>query len=77
MQRRFLTTDEQDAAIAWDAARQNVTEAAIIATFADAALRALVNAYRDAEAARVFEKFRTASPAEKAAAMAALNLDGK
>ena len=73
MTRTFITTAEQDAALAWKATQAGVTEAAIIAEFAAKALADTVKAYLDSEGSRVYELFKTATPAKQAAVIAALD----
>lgn len=77
MQRTLTTTAEEDAAIAWRAAQLGVSEAQIIAKFSTDALRSLVAAYRDDEGSRIYDAFKAASAAERAAVKAVLGLDAK
>lgn len=81
MIRTFTTSAEQDAAIAWrvaqlEASGTPATEDALIAQFAQLALSDLVKTYRDTEGARVYAAFQSATADERAAAKAALKLDG-
>jgi hypothetical protein len=73
MTRTFITTAEQDAALAWKATQAGVTEAAIIAEFAAKALADTVKAYLDSEGARVYELFKKASAAQQAEVIATLD----
>lgn len=78
--RSFITTAEQDAAIAWRVAQLNaqgerITEGQLIAGFAGAALVSLVNDYRDAEASKVFEAFKAAPLEDRATVKGTLKID--
>ncbi len=79
MERIVTTTDEQDAALAWRVAQlqangEKATESQLIARFANAALGELVAAFRDSEAARVFDAFKGASLDDRKSVKEALNL---
>lgn len=77
MKRTFVTTDEQDAALAWKAKILGISEDEIIATFAAEALQGAVDAYLDAAGSQVYEAFRNASASEKAAVLSTLRLSGE
>ena len=76
MKREFTTTAEEDAALAWLAAVRHISEDEIIAGFAAHAVNGIVLAYRDAEASRVDQAFKAAPLDDRAAAKAALKMDG-
>ena len=77
MIRTFLTTAEQDAAIAWKAAQSGISEDLIIAGFATKAVADVVAAYRDAEGSRVYDAYKTATAEQQDAVKVALGLDAK
>jgi hypothetical protein len=72
MTRTFVTTTEQDAALAWVAEVRRLSEAAIIREFTETALADLVAAYLDSEGARVYELFKKAPSDQQAAVIATL-----
>lgn len=76
MTRTFQTSADEDAAIAWKVALVGITEDQLIAQFASAALADLVSAYKDAEAARIYEAVKVASAETLATVKTTLGLDG-
>ena len=76
MKRTFETTAEQDAAIAWRVAQLKITEAELIDRFVSGGLVGVVAAYKDAEAASIYDAAKNATPEQRAEAKAALGLNG-
>lgn len=79
MTRKFETSPEQDAAIAWrveevKASGVPMTEDDLVAQFATNALADLVAAFKDAEASRIYAAFKGATMDQREQAKAALGL---
>lgn len=72
MTRTFITTPEQDAALAFRAKQLGISESEIIAQFAASALSEAVAAYLDSEGSRVYELFKKASVQQQAEVIATL-----
>ena len=75
MTRTFITTVEQDAALAWRAAQLGISEDALMVRALADPLKAVVAAYRDSEGARVYDAYTRATPAQRDAAKTALGLN--
>jgi hypothetical protein len=74
VKRIFVTTDEQDAALARRAKLLGIDETELVAALAGGSVAAVLKAYRDAEAAQLYEAFRSANESQRTAVKDVLGL---
>lgn len=75
MKRTFVTSAEEDAALAWRVAKEAITEDAFIARVIGASLVELVATYREDEAQRIYAAYKAAPLADRSVVKVALKLD--